>query len=429
MSGRRVLLWIRHEVFGRLLRRGEAPLCVAAWLWRRALRRTTFVAITGSLGKTTTKECLAAILGTRLPTVRTRGNQNSTLGVALNLLRVRPWHRVAVLEVGAATPGQMARSARLVRPDVAVVLNVRRTHTVAYRDLADHAAEKARLLAALAPGGVAVLNGDDPHVAAMASRVPGRGIRIGTSPAFDLWADEVTARWPAGLGFRLHAEGERHRVRTQLVGTHWLASALAGLAVARQCGVALADGVRALAAARPFTARLEPVRLPGGAVLVRDDYNASVETLDAAVRVLRSATGVRRVLVVSDISDAGGNRKHRLRHLARVTAGAADVLVIVGESAAFGRREAIRAGLPPAHVHAAATLAEAARLLPAVIEPDDLVLLKGRTTDHVSRLFFAQLGRVDCWRPACPKRIACDECWELGPAGDAAARAVRGARA
>jgi UDP-N-acetylmuramoyl-tripeptide--D-alanyl-D-alanine ligase len=410
-------------VLGPVLRRAERPLCLAAWLWRRALRGTTFVAVTGSLGKTTTKECLAAVLGTRLRTARSRGNQNSTLGVALNLLRVRPWHRVAVLEVGAAMPGQMARSARLVRPDVAVALNVRPTHTIAYRDLAAHAAEKARLLAALAPGGLAVLNGDDPHVAAMAGHVPGDVVRIGSSPAFDVWADEVTAPWPAGLGFRVHLDGARRRVETQLLGTHWLPGALAALAVARHLGIGLADAAGALAAVRPFRGRLEPVRLPAGATLLRDDYNASVEAFDSAAAVLRGAAGVRRVLVVSDISDAGGNRKHRLRHLARVAAESADVLLVIGESAAFGRREAIRAGLPPAGVHAAATVAEAARLLPTLLAPGDLVLLKGRTTDHVSRLFFAQVGRVDCWKAACPKRIPCDECWELGPAGDVAAGA------
>jgi UDP-N-acetylmuramoyl-tripeptide--D-alanyl-D-alanine ligase len=270
-----------------------------------------------------------------------------------------------------------------------------------------------------------VLNGDDPLVAAMASRVDARVLRVGTSPTFDLWADEISARWPAALGFRLHAGDECHRVETRLLGAHWIASALAALAVARCCGVTLPDAAGALARALPVAGRLQTVGVPAGPTILRDDYNASVDGLEAASAVLEGARGVRRVLLVSDISDTGGNRKHRLRHLARVAARAADVLVVVGESAAFGRREAIRCGMAPERVHAAQGLTEAARLLPALLDPGDLVLLKGRTTDHLSRLFFAQLGQVDCWKPVCAKQIACDDCWELGPALDVVRRMRR----
>ena len=114
---------------------------------------------------------------------------------------------------------------------------------------------------------------------------------------------------------------------------------------------------------------------------LRQETNASVDAFDAALGVLRAATGVRRVLVVSDLSDFAGHRKHRLRYLAGAVPGAADVLLIVGESAGYGRRAAIRAGLSPDGVHAVATLAEAARLLPAILAPGDLVLLKGRTSE------------------------------------------------
>ena len=145
-----------------------------------------------------------------------------------------------------------------------------------------------------------MLNVDDPHVAVMASQHAGRILRIGTTSGCDLWADEVTARWPDGLTFRLHAGGERHRVETRLVGTHGIAPALAALAAARHCGMTLPDTVRAVARVTTLPGRLQPVGLPQGATVLRDDYNASVDALDTALSALELARAVRRVLVVSD---------------------------------------------------------------------------------------------------------------------------------
>ena len=141
---------------------------VAAYLWRRLLFRTTFIAITGSVGKTTAKECLAAIMSSRFPTASTWANQNDESGVPRSILRVRPWHRFAVLEVAASGRGLMRRSAPLVSPDVALVLTVARTHMRSHKTLESVAAEKFELLKALRPGGTAVLNADSSWVAAMA---------------------------------------------------------------------------------------------------------------------------------------------------------------------------------------------------------------------------------------------------------------------
>jgi len=414
---RRLRLWALERLFWRPF--SEIPpllfaAAAVAWLWRRLLWRTTFVAVTGSVGKTTAKEATATLLAARFPTVRSLGNRNNSLGVVVNLLRVRPWHRFAVFELAGASSGRLRRAAWLVRPDAGVVLNVLRTHTAAFPDLEAHAAEKQRLLDALRPGGLAVLNADDPRVAPM--RVP-PGVRVrtfGTAAACDVRGDEASSRWPERLALRVHVGGESARLATQLVGTHWLPSVLAAVATADACGVPLAEIAAAAPGIVPFPARLDPRTLPGGAVVLRDDYNASIDTFEPACRALADARGVRRIFVVQDVSDAGIKRRHRLARLAAAAARSADLALFVGESAEHGRRRAVAEGMRPEAAHAFSTQRAAAEFLRRELRAGDLALIKSRTTDHAARLYWAQLGELDCWKPHCRKTTLCDGCWELG---------------
>jgi UDP-N-acetylmuramoyl-tripeptide--D-alanyl-D-alanine ligase len=406
--------WIRQVAWAHIFQATEPLLFTLAALWRRLLFRTTFIAITGSVGKTTTKELLADILAARARTYRTLGNQNSCFVLALNILRVRPWHRFAVLEVGIGNPGEMRRLARTIGPDVAVILAVARTHTTGFGDLEQCAAEKALLLESLRTGGLAVLNGDDPRVAAMAGSARFRTCLAGTSPAFDLWADQASSRWPDRLSFLAHCGGETCRIQTQQLGCHWVPALTAALAVAKHVGIPLEESASELRSSAPYTGRLEPVQLPCGAIMVRDDYSASIDTFEASLKFLREARAQRRILVFTDFSDSGANRHRRLRSLANAVSGWLDVLILCGDENVYGRRKAIEAGMAPASAHGFPTLSEAAQFLRTELRSGDLVLLKGRSTDHATRVFFALLGTVACWRPYCPKTVLCDACWELG---------------
>ena len=408
------VLWVRQVLLRPGLAASKALWCLLAFLWRRVLVRTTFVAVTGSVGKTTTKEILADILASHGSTFRSLGSQNSRLMVALNVLRVRPWHRFAVIEVSGDTPGWMWLSARIVKPKVAVILTVLRTHTQGFATLDQHAAEKAVLLEHLAPGGLAVLNGDDPRVARMADRARFAVYLTGTAPGFDFWASDVSSRWPERLTFRAHHGQESCEMRTQLLGVHWAPMLMAALAAAGHLGVSLADAARVLAHAAPYPARLDPIAFPNGVVMIRDDYSASIDTLELALRVLREARAERRVLVFTDVSDAGINRRARLRLLAAAVSPWAGLLVLIGVEHNYGRRKAIEAGMAPDSVHSFPSLKQAAEFLKTELRSGDLVLLKGRTTDHAARLFFAQFGTVACWREPCRKTMLCDSCWELG---------------
>jgi len=389
-------------------------MSVAAWLWRRLLFRTTFVAVTGSLGKTTAKEMLAAALSSRAPTFKSVGNQNSGVMIPLNVLRVRPWSRYAVIEVGVGRPGAMLRAARLLKPNVAVILRVARTHTKGFKNLEECAAEKAVLLEWLAPGGVAVLNGDDPRVAAM--RVPAHARRwlFGSSDAFDVRISQAECRWPDRLRFRVSSGAETCVVQTRQLGRHWVSSLAAALAAARSLGVSLRDAAGPLSRVPPYPARMEPVALPGGAVVIRDDYNGAIDTLEAALRFLSEARATRRVLVISDVTDSGQNRRVRLDSLAAAVAPWLDLLVLIGADHRYECRRLARSGMAPERIVGCQDLHEAVAYLRAQLKAGDLALVKGRVSHHLARILFALTGTIACWKVPCPKTMLCDGCWELG---------------
>jgi UDP-N-acetylmuramoyl-tripeptide--D-alanyl-D-alanine ligase len=428
--------YLRQEVIGAVVRRVPWLIYAAAWLWRRLLVRTTFIAVSGSLGKTTTKELLAEMLASHAPTYRTWRNQNSRSAVALNILRVRPWHRYAVLEVEAGSPGAMDRPAAVVAPDLTVMICIAGTHTTVYEDLDAHAREKVKIVRATRKSGVVILNADDPRVAAMESAFPGRvrrfrvGPMTGESPAQAATEDVITgtivrSAWPDRLSLKVQGGAlplEGTTLVTQLVGAHWAHAALGAMAAALAVGAPLDAALAAARKTPPFPGRLCPVQSPSGAIFLRDDYNASATVLDASLAVLRDAKAKRRILVLTDFSDFGANRRQRLKFLAARLAESAEAFVLVGRDADYGARRAAEAGLDAALVHPFATLEEASRFLKDWTQPGDLVLVKGRTTDHAARLVLAQFADVACWKEYCPKRMLCDICWEVGPAQPALLR-------
>ena len=414
MKRSRLESWFREVVIGAILEHSKPIVFMLAFVWRRLLPRTTIIAITGSLGKTTAKECLADVLSAEGRTFRSYRNQNAPIAVALNILRIRPSHRYAVIEVAGSAPRMMQKSARLLKPNVAIVLNVLHTHTTAFTDLAEHAAEKAALLGALKPGTLAVVNDDDPFVSRMPAPAGCRILRFGTGEAAEYRLSDITGAWPGRLDFTMQTPEGPRRIETQLVGQHWLTSAAAVMTAAIALGIPAGRAQEAFNRSAPFDARLQPMQLPCGAIVLRDDYNASIDTIEASLRVLADATALRRLLVITDMSDFGRNRKQRLKYLAARGAQVADGIVFIGESADYGMRRAVEAGISPAEAHAFPSLQPAAEFLRGELRAGDLVLLKGRTTDHTARAFFAQFASVKCWKDHCTKRMLCDTCWELG---------------
>lgn len=385
-----------------------------AFFWRRLLRKTTLIAITGSVGKTTAKECLSAILATRFPMTSTIGNSAARRGLPRTLLRTRWRHRFVVAEVAIHMPGVMWRPAWLLRPDIVLITSVRWQHSVNFRSLELIAKEKAKLLSAMRRGGLAVLNGDDPLVAAMANPARFRTTSFGTSPGFEVWATDVSAAWPRRLTFQVHSPEGSRKVETRLVGAHWVPSVLDAIAVARACGVSLEDSVEALRQAEPFPARLQPVTLPSGAILLRDEYNGAMDTLLRALLVLEESAAARKVVVMGNISDARETPAQLPVRLGRQVARIAQTVVFIGGWAGDNAAAAVAAGMDQDQVHAFPHPEQAALFLKQELRAGDLILLKGMFSDHLPRVYFAQIGTVHCWKKTCAKTGLCDNCRELG---------------
>ncbi len=393
----------------------------AALLWRRLMFRTTFIAITGSVGKTTATECLTSILASCFHINGTRHGRNSGRELAAVVLRTRARHRFTVLEVGTNLPGALRKAAWMIAPDVVVILAVAAAHSNHFAALDDIAAEKAQLLSRLGPRGLAILNGDDPRVAAMAARCRARIVTFGRSPQFDLWADDVSSAWPSRLSFRVHHRGENRRVQTRLVGEHWLSSVLGALAAALWNGVELERAVAAVEQVEPTRGRLQPVPLTSGALMLRDENSSSFTTLRPALRILEQAQG-RRVLVFHDEFDSGFTFRKRLRLFGELAARSTDLILLFGNESRRAGRAAIEGGADPEKVLSLPDLRAAAEHLKTILGPGDVVLLRGRASDHVERIYFAQLGSVGCHAPTCGSHSLCDYCPELQPGLEEAAR-------
>jgi UDP-N-acetylmuramoyl-tripeptide--D-alanyl-D-alanine ligase len=302
----------------------------------------------------------------------------------------------------------------MVRPDIAVMVNLARVHTRGFPEHEQYISEKLRFLDHVAPEGLVIVNGDVPRLAAAAAGARAKVLKFGSDPAFGMRAEDVSSRWPERLTFGAHCDGESCEVRSQLVGVHWAPSLLAALSAAHHLGIGLKEGAAALGRVRPYTARLEPVTLPNGAVILRDDGGASVDAFHAALAVLEEARAERRILVTTGFSDSGMNERALWRYIGKRCSGWLDLLVLAGRHHAYAVRKAVEAGMAAGTVCGFEELEEAAEFLRLEIRAGDLALLSGRSCDHAARVFFALIGSVACWRNNCRKMMLCDGCWELG---------------
>jgi UDP-N-acetylmuramoyl-tripeptide--D-alanyl-D-alanine ligase len=389
------------------------PFAAAAAIWRRLLLRTTFIAITGSNGKTTTKDLLAGLLASKYPTVKTLANANGRFGLLRTILSVRPWHRFAVVEVGIKAPGQMWRAALVTRPDIVVITSVAAEHKQNFLSLEVTAAEKAKLLGRLGENSLAVLNGDDERVRDMAGPGMFRSVYFGTSSESDMWADAISGNWPERLRFRVHSGDQTYALATRLVGTHWTPSVLAALLTARECGVDVAAAVPQVARMESHPGRMQPVRLASGAVLIRDEQNGSAGTTEAAFHVFRQARAKRRIAILSDLTKDNRTAAQRIFALGQAAAQVADIVVFTGQESRHGVRGAVLAGLNQECAFGFTGLRATLSWLQQNLREGDVALLKGNHFHHLSRLYFGLLGPVACWKEECTRRGLCDTCPEL----------------
>jgi aminoacyl-tRNA hydrolase len=382
------LEWRWHRVEAVLWTR----LGIARRYRRHLLRRVTFIGVTGSGGKTTTKELIAAVLSTRMTGRRSPANFTGSPYLERTVLRTRPRDDFCIVEtpIGSEGPQRLEAILRLTRPSIGVVTVIGGDHISAYGSLEGIAEAKGRLVEVLPARGAAILNADDPLVRDMARRTEARVITYGLAEGATLRARDVRVRWPERLSFTVRYRDEEVRVRTRLCAEHLLSNVLAALAVGVAMGVPLAEGAAALEAVPPFDRRLSPVAHPDGYTIVSDDIKAPLWSIPAALEFLAEARAERKVVVLGTISDYPGNSDRAYAAVARQALDVADLVVFVGNNSAKSLKPKRQDGGPA--LEAFYSVEVAAEFLRGVLRPGDLVLLKGSEIDGLD-LIAADLMR------------------------------------
>jgi UDP-N-acetylmuramoyl-tripeptide--D-alanyl-D-alanine ligase len=348
------------------------------------------VGITGSVGKTTTKEATVATLGARYRVLRTIASHNNEIGVPLTFLRQEPSHEVAVIELGFYVPGEIADLARLVRPRIGIVTTIPEipVHFARTPSIDAIVNGKAELVEALPADGVALLNADDPRVRGMASRTRARVLLYGESTGADIRATDVRDLGLDGVTFTVETDGARADAFLPLPGRHLLGSALAAIGAAVALGVPLDEAAVALGTLERPAHRMS-VRRAAGITVIDDSYNSSPAAVRAALTVLRDVRG-RRVAVLGDMLELGSLSVGAHEAVGADVARSADALLAVGELAGTIAAAAERNGLRD--VHRSADGGEALVRLRQLLRPGDTVLVKGSRALALDKLADALVG-------------------------------------
>lgn len=351
----------------------------ACWRSRQGAR---VVGITGSVGKTTTREAITQVLRRRFATLESPRNFNGDIGLPIALLGLAPEHEWGVMEMGPYDRAEMELLTRIGRPDVGVVTNVGPTHLERFGSIEATEEIKGLLPACLPDDGLAVLNADDERVARMTDRTSARVVTFGLGESANIRATAIASRGLDGITFTLHAEGETTAVQTPAVGAHQAMTALAATAVGLFAGVPLVEIVAALGELESGS-RLRPRRSTSGALILDDAYNAAPLSVKAALDVLSELPG-NKIAVLGDMLELGDEEEAGHREVGAYCMGRCDRLIAIGERARgiadgawdaghqqiqwFGRRD------------------DASRALRREIGADDVVLVKASYAMHLEEM-------------------------------------------
>jgi UDP-N-acetylmuramoyl-tripeptide--D-alanyl-D-alanine ligase len=355
-------------------------------------QNTTLIGITGSNGKTSTKEAVAAVLSCKAPTLKTQASYNNEIGYPLTLLRLEPQHRYAVLEMGAQWVGELAWLCNTIaRPDWSIITSVGAAHLEFFGSQERVLIAKTELVQALTADGLAILNYDDLNVRGMSEKTRARVLFYGLGDGAEVRGSDIGGDTLFGRSFTLHYHEQEKPVQLRLPGEHGVTIALAAAAAGCAAEMPLNEITMALEALAPAKGRCEIKPGPNGSVLIDDTYNANRQSILAITRAMRDtkqAQQGKRWAVLGDIFELGPFAREEHRSSGRALAGTVDYLVAIGDAARFYVEGAIEAGMPEqhtyyycAHVDNTAELEAAKRaaadLLTSTIQSDDLVLLKG----------------------------------------------------
>ncbi|MBA2246569.1 MAG: UDP-N-acetylmuramoyl-tripeptide--D-alanyl-D-alanine ligase [Chloroflexia bacterium] len=349
--------------------------------WRRDRLDTRVIGVTGSIGKTSAKESIAAVLSQAHSVYRSPGSYNNEIGLPLSLLEAEDDVDVMVLEMGGAyAHGELRLLAGIAQPDVGVVTNVHPVHLERMGSIEAIAETKTELVEALPPGGIAILNGDDVRVRAMASRTQARVLFYGLNENNHVRADSVTTQGLKGTSFWLTVDGDRNFVRVPFVGAHGVQVALVALTVGHIFGIHISQMLTGLQDPE-VQVRLMFARGPNGSQLIDDTYNASTPSVLSALGLLEDVPARRRIAVLGDMRELGRISDDEHRIVGRRAGDMVDVLITYGESARLIAEEArlvTRKGRPlTVYSFAESERSQLVELLRDTLANGDIVLCKG----------------------------------------------------
>lgn len=377
----------------------RVPLCLrventltalqqVASFWRRKLD-LRIVGVTGSVGKSTTKEVIAEVLGQRYRTLKSPGNLNNEIGLPLTILHLGPGYQRAVLEMGFYVPGEISLLCEIALPQIGVVTNIGTVHAERAGSQEAIVCGKTELVQALppAPEGVAILNYDDPLVCSMAGKTKARVFFYGLNREADLWADKVESLGLEGIRFRLHYQNETLHARVPMIGQHSVHTALRAAAVGLVDGLTWQEIMNGLRSDHTQL-RLVTVRSQCGALLLDDTYNASPESTLAALNLLSELDG-HKVAVLGDMLELGPYEKAGHELVGVRAAGIAERLVTFGERGHMIAAAARRAGLKSSRIVEFDSVEQIVDWLQHHLTKKDVVLVKGSHGIRMDRIVAA----------------------------------------
>jgi len=361
----------------------------------RAIRREwggRVAAVAGSVGKTTTKEILAALVAARFRVLKTEGNLNNEFGLPLTLAKLEPEHEAAVVELGMSRRGELARLTAIAEPQIGVITRIAVEHLEFFSGVDEIALAERELIEGL-PGRdtVSVLNLDDARVAQFAEVAPGRVVTFGLSPDADFRAEAIEDRGADGSVFTLVAPEGRARLTLSLVGRHNVTNALAALAAANVWGIGAREASQVLPRLTPASMRGEVLRFEEGFTVINDCYNSSPAAMVTMIDLLASTLGIRRrILAAGEMLELGPTSPDLHRESGRYAAAKKlDWIIGVQGDSAELVRAAVDAGASPVRSKFFTTSQDAADFIAALIEPGDLLLVKGSRGVRMERIIEA----------------------------------------
>jgi UDP-N-acetylmuramoyl-tripeptide--D-alanyl-D-alanine ligase len=354
----------------------------------RRLWRGTLIGITGSMGKTTTKEFAAQVLQTEYSVYRSPGNYNNLFGLPLALFGLSPDDHLGIFEMGMSAPGEIAEMCRIARPSIGVITNVAPVHIEHFASLEEIAKAKGELAEGLQPGGVLVYNTDDPLVREIARRFPGRKISVGLAEEADVHAGTIEITGLQETRFRLSAAGRTCRASIPLAGGHYVVNALPAVALGVHYRIDLEQIVESLRHLRQTHMRGQIVQFKEGFTVIDDSYNSNPRALSQMVATLGAIPKFsRRILVAGEMLELGPESP-ALHYACGVDAARAGIDVIVGVqgNAREITRGALDSGAAANAVHFFTEVNPAIDYVSRKVQPGDLVLIKGSRGVHLEKM-------------------------------------------